>query len=196
VEGGVDAGEEFGTRSSIIAGQGPEGAAGRDVAADCGAEGGKEGNDEEADGAAGGAGGLAIDFGDGEGGVGGEDGVEVVDGVEDGDEVEEAGPEADDHLGEDGFGDVFAGVGDFFCEMGDCIRSADSVGAIEHASDEDEAVGGVACSIRPFVPHERVWGVSHAGCGGHDGADDDGDNDTGEDKKAAEDFNLGQSPIS
>ena len=52
---------------------------------------------------------MLVDGGEGgEEGVG-EDGVEVGDAVEEGDEVEEAGEEADGELGEDGFGDVFAG---------------------------------------------------------------------------------------
>jgi hypothetical protein len=47
--------------------------------------------------------------------------VEVVDAVEDGDYVEECGEESDNVLCEDGFGDVNAGLGDFFGEVRDAV---------------------------------------------------------------------------
>lgn len=171
----VHAREELGRRRRVVARERPERARGRDVAAHGGTEGGQERKDEQAQRAAGGAGGLAVDFGDGEGGARGEDGVEVVDGVEDGDEIEEAGPEADDHLRQDGFGYVAAGAGDFFGQMGDGVGCADGVGAVEHAGDKNKTVAGVAGLVGPVVPDKGVGGVRGAVAAGHDGADDDGD---------------------
>jgi hypothetical protein len=78
-------------------------------------------NDEEAEGAGDGVCGLAVKLGEWEGPGVREEGVEVVDAVEDGDDVEEGGEEADDVLCEDGFGDVDAWFGDFFCEVRDAV---------------------------------------------------------------------------
>lgn len=64
---------------------------------------------------------LAVEFGEGEGPRVCEEGVEVVYRVEDCYEVEEGGYEADGVLGEDGFGDVGSGVGEFLREMGDAV---------------------------------------------------------------------------
>jgi hypothetical protein len=61
---------------------------------------------------------LAVEFGEGEGPGVFEERVEVVDRVEDGYKVEEGGYETDGVLGEDGFGDVGAWLGEFFSEMG------------------------------------------------------------------------------
>ena len=54
---------------------------------------------------------MLVDGGEGEEEGAVEDFVEIGDAVEDGDEIGEACDEADDELGEDGFGDVFAGSG-------------------------------------------------------------------------------------
>lgn len=195
LESRMHAAEELGRGGRVVAGERPESAGCGDVAADGGAEGGQEGEDEQADGAAGGAGGLAVDFGDGEGRARGEDGIEVVNGIEDGDEVEEAGPEADNHLREDCFGDVFAGVRDFFRQMRYSVWGADGVGTIEHTSDKHEAVARVAGLVRPVVPDKGIGGVSRAIFGGHDGTYDNGDEDTGDDEEAPQDFDFRQRTV-
>ena len=61
---------------------------------------------------------MAVEFGEGEGPGVFEERIQVVDGVGDGYEVEEGGYEADGVLGEDGFGDVGAWLGEFFREVG------------------------------------------------------------------------------
>jgi hypothetical protein len=80
-------------------------------------------DDEQAEGAGEGVCALAVEFGEGEGPGVAEERVEIVDGVEDGDYVEEGGEEADDVLGEDGFGDVDARFRDLFGEVGDAVTT-------------------------------------------------------------------------
>lgn len=58
--------------------------------------------------------GLAVEFGEGEGPRVREEGVEVVDGIKNGDYVEEGRDATYEVLGEDGFGDVDAGIREFF----------------------------------------------------------------------------------
>lgn len=87
----------------------------------------------------------------GEGKAGGAEGGIVVNAVEDGDEVEKAGEEAGDLLEADGLGEVAFGMRDLFCEMGKAVGGADSVGAVEHAEEEDKAVW-VADIGLPFAP--------------------------------------------
>lgn len=147
----------------VVARERPEGAAGGDVGADGGAEDGEEDDEEEAEGATVAGGGLVVDGGEGEvGGV--EDVRDVGDGVEDGDHVEEGGEEADDHLRGDGEGDVALGAGDFFGEVGNAAGSADCVGAVEHACQEDEAVRCISRLVIPIAPDERRICVSRASC--------------------------------
>ena len=117
----VHAADPRAARRRIIAPQRPQHAARGDVCADVGAERGEVDDDEEAEGAGDGVGGLAVELGEGEGPGVREEGVEVVYRVEDCYEVEEGGYEADGVLGEDGFGDVGSGAGEFLREMGDAV---------------------------------------------------------------------------
>ena len=113
----VDAGEEAGKGRGVVAGQGPEDAAGDEVGADAARDEWHKSDDEETDAAGLGARRLAVDFAEGEGEGGVEHGVEVVDGVEDGDHEEEAGEETEEHLEEDGLGESYAGaMGGMFSE--------------------------------------------------------------------------------
>lgn len=94
-EGRRDAGDVGGEWDGVVAGEGPQHAAGGDVGTGEG-EGDVDDVEDEEDGGAGlGAGGLEVDRGEGEGGdVGVDYGVDVGDGVEEDDVVEKGGYEA------------------------------------------------------------------------------------------------------
>mgnify|MGYP004519396487 CR=1 FL=1 len=85
-------------------------------------------DDQQAEGAGDAVCALAVEFGEREGPRVVEERGDVVDAVEDGNDVEEGGQEADDVLREDGFGDVDAGLRDFFCKVGDAVTARWLVG--------------------------------------------------------------------
>ena len=184
VEGRVDVAEPFREGRCAVARQCPESSAGGDVAASGCDQGGQEGDEQKAQSAAAGAGGLVVDLGEGEERAVG-DCVDVLDGVEDGDHVADAGDEADAHLGQDGLGDVAARLGDLFGQVRGAIRGSDTVGTVQHAHDEDEALLRVVGLVGPFLPHGVVGAVFEAVDMRHHSAHDDGDEDAGQDQEHA-----------
>lgn len=107
-EGWADASKPAREGGSTVAGDGPQCAAGGDIAARGGNQGGQEGDNQETKSTASGSGSLLVDRGQGEVVRGTDDRGKVIDGVEDSDHVEDTSDETDSHLGKDSLGDVTA----------------------------------------------------------------------------------------
>ena len=59
--------------------------------------------------------------------------------------------------------------------MSDCIGGTDSKCSVDHARQEDESSTRVACLVGPVGPHEVIRLVATASYAGHDGANDNDD---------------------
>lgn len=73
--------------------------------------------------------------------------------------------------------------------MTDKIRGSDGKGAVEHPCNENEPVARISSRIRPILPHKVMRRVARTSDGGHNGADDNGDEDTDQDENSADKFN-------
>lgn len=65
------------------------------------------------------------------------------------------------------------------------VRVADGVRTVKHTGNKDEAVAGIACLILPVPPDKVVRRISAPSHMGHDGANQNGNEDTGDDKEHA-----------
>lgn len=182
----VDAAEPFGEGSGSVASKGPEGTTGGDVAAAASDEGRQEGDDQQSESSASGSGGLVVDLGKGKTVDAVDDLWEVIDRVEDGNHVKDTGDEANAHLGQNGLGDVTAGLRDFFRQMRGAVGSSHTVSTVEHSCNKNKSLTLVASSILPFAPDKVVGRIRLAVHVGHDCADEDRNEDTSEDKKHAQ----------
>ena len=108
MHGFADLGHPAGEGSGVVAGEGPESAAAREVAACAGDEGWDKGEDEQSQSASTGAGCLVVDGRQGEGAVAVENVIEVVDRIEERDHVWNGCQEPRHHLRQDGLGDILA----------------------------------------------------------------------------------------
>lgn len=75
---------------------------------------------------------------------------------------------------------------DLFGQMGRTIRCAHAVGAVEHSSHEDESLTRVSGLVGPRPPDVVIGGVRESVDMGHNGTDDDGNEDTGKDEETAD----------
>ena len=195
VESAVDATHPFGEGSRAVAGESPQGTAGSDVAARGRDQGWQEGDDQEAKGTPTGAGGLVVDLRQGEVVGAGGDAVEILNRIEDGNHVQNTGDETDGHLSQHRLGDVTAGLGNLFGQVGRAVGGAHTVGAVEHAHDEDESLRGVPGSIAPCLPDILVGHVPITIDVRHDGADNDGDEHPRQDEKHTEVSDIRQPAV-
>lgn len=182
----IDAAEPLGEGGGSVASKGPESTAGGDIAAAASDEGRQKGDDQQSESSASGSSGLVVDFGKGETVDAGDDLWEVIDRVEDGNHVKDTGDEANAHLGEDGLGDVTAGLRDFFRQMRGAIGSSHTVSTVEHSCDKDKPLTLVARSILPFAPDKVVGRIRLAVDMGHDCADDNRNEDTSKNEEHAQ----------
>ncbi len=189
VHGGVDAADLVGERSRAVTSKCPEGAASSDVAARAVDDGGQEGHNQETKATAPRPTGLVVDLSKGERAV--QDGPDVVDGVEERNHIKQPRDEADAHLGKDSLGDVLAGLGDLLCKMGRAVGRANSVGPVKHTGNEDETIARVPGRVCPGPPDVLVCGIGDAVDMGHAGADNNGDQHTGQDEEPSEVVQLG-----
>lgn len=191
----VDAAKPVGKGGGSVASKGPEGTASGDVATAAGDDGGQESHDQQSKGSASGSGGLVVDLGEREAVNAGDDLAEIVDRVENGNHVKDTGDEANAHLSQDSLGNVTAGLRNFFRQMRGAIRSSHTVSTVEHSCNKDKPLTLVASSVLPFVPDKVVGRIRLAVHMRHDRADDDGDEDTGEDKEHAQVANVGKDSV-
>lgn len=144
-----------------------------------------------------------------------DDHVQVIDRVKDGNHVEEASEEANAHLSQDGLGDVPArseyvngyripGRGmegrdhllrNFFRQMGGTIRVPNTVCTIQHASNKNESLALVSSPVLPGTPDEIVGRIRLVVDVRHGGTDDDGDEDTGQNKEHADVADMGKNAV-
>jgi hypothetical protein len=66
------------------------------------------------------------------------------------------------------------------------LRCSNSKCSVEHTSAENEAVTSPASLVLPVFPYEVAARISLSCSAGHDGTDQDGDEDTSQDQKQAD----------
>lgn len=193
VHRGVDAADLVREWSGSVASKGPESATSSDVAASAVDDGGEEGHNQQSKSTASGATGLVVDLCKGKRAL--QDSIEVVDGVEERNHIKQSSDEADAHLGKDSLGDVLAGLGDLLREMGRAVRCANGVGTVKHTGNENETIARVPSRVRPGPPNILVRGIRDAVDMGHAGADNNGDENTGQDEEPSQVVQLGEEAV-
>jgi len=121
--------------------------------------------------------------------------IDVLNGVEDGDHVANTGDETNGHLGQHSLGNVTARLRDLLSQVRRTVRGTDGVGTVQHAHDKDEALLRVVGPVGPLLPDIVVGAIPDAVDVGHYGADDDGDEDTGQNEEHADVANVRQEAV-